>query len=383
MADFDYYEALEIERGADADQIKKAYRRLAMKYHPDRNEGDAKAEARFKQISEAYSVLSDPDKRAQYDRFGRVGGPGMGGGGFNTADIDPFEIFRNFMGGFGFGDIFGGEAGGRRGPRTYRGRDIQVNLAVTLEDIAEGGSKKIRVNRYEECDVCDGLGTKEGKQPTTCSTCKGAGEVKQVTRSFFGQMVNITACPTCEGRGTVIEDPCEECKGEGRVKDSSTVEIEIPAGVTHSAYMTLAGEGHVGPWGGPSGDLVVVFEEKEHDTFERHKDDVLLGVTISVPDAVLGTTMEVPTLNGSVELDIPAGVQPGKVLRLRNKGIRHLNASGRGDQLVRVDVYIPEKLSAEDRRKIEELADLESMRPPERAKKGFFHKMREAFFGGE
>ncbi|MCB2200674.1 molecular chaperone DnaJ [bacterium] len=385
MAKRDYYEILGIERSSDGETVKKAYRKLAMQYHPDRNKGDAKAEERFKEIGEAYAILSDPDKRARYDRFGHSatspGAEGFGGG----MDIDPFEVFRSFMGGFGFGDIFGGAAGGGggRGPRNFRGRDLQVNLGVTLEEIAEGTTKKIRVNRYEPCETCEGKGTKEGKEPTTCSTCKGAGEVRQVTRSFFGQMVNVMPCPTCSGKGTVIEDPCNTCGGEGRNKTAGTVSIKVPAGVGDGNYLTIHGEGHAGPWSGPSGDLIVVFEQKNHEAFERHNDDILYSLRISLPEAVLGATVEVPVLGGQAEMEIPAGIQPGKVLRMRNKGIRHLNASGRGDQLVRVDVYIPEKPSTEVKEVFEKLRDVDGITPPARHGKSFFRKMKDHIFGGE
>lgn len=381
MAKRDYYEVLGIERGADADAIKKSYRKLAMEFHPDRNPDNPEAAERFKEISEAYAVLSDPEKRNRYDQFGHAG---TGASGFgNGMDIDPFEIFRSFMGGFGFGDIFGGGGGQPRGPKTYRGRDIQINLAVTLEEIAEGVKKKIRVQRYEICGVCHGEGTKDGEQPTTCSTCKGAGEVRQVTRSFLGQMVNVTTCPTCQGRGTIIKNACDHCGGEGRVRNQATVEIDIPAGVDDGNYMTLRGDGHTGPWKGPSGDLVVVFEQKEHKLFERHKDDILYGLSISVPEAVLGTEVEVPTLNGSATLEIPAGIQSGKVLRMRHKGIKHLNNHGRGDQLVRVSVYIPEKLDPDTRSVFEKLRDQEGISPPARGGKSFFAKVRDAFLGSE
>lgn len=382
MAKRDYYEVLGLERNTDSETIKKAYRKLAMQYHPDRNKGDKEAEERFKEIGEAYAILSDPDKRARYDRFGHAG-TSPGAEGFGGMDVDPFEIFRNFMGGFGFGDIFGGASGGGRGPRSFRGRDLQVNLAVTLEEIAEGTTKKIRVNRYESCDSCKGSGEAEGKAPTTCSTCKGAGEVRQVTRSFFGQMVNVAPCPTCQGKGTVINDPCRECGGEGRSKKAGTVTITVPAGVGDGNYLTIHGEGHAGPWGGPSGDLIVVFEQKEHEHFERHNDDIVHTIRISIPEAVLGAKIEVPVLGGQAEIDIPAGVQPGKILRLRNKGIRHLNASGRGDQLVRIEVYVPEKVNGDIRGVFEQLRESEGIEPPERSGKSFFRKVKDHIFGGE
>ncbi len=380
MAKRDYYEVLGIERGSNGEEVKKAYRKLAMQYHPDRNPDNPEAAEKFKEISEAYAVLSDPERRNRYDQFGHAG---AAGGFTNGMDIDPFEIFRSFMGGFGFGDIFGGGAQQGRGPKSYRGRDIQINLAITLEEIAEGVTKKIRVQRYETCGVCHGEGTKDGKTPETCPTCKGAGEIRQVTRSFLGQMVNITTCPTCQGRGSVIQHPCDHCGGEGRVRNQATVEIAVPAGVDDGNYMTLRGEGHAGPWKGSPGDLVVVFEQKEHKLFERHKDDILYAIAISVPEAVLGAEVEVPTLNGKATLEIPGGIQPGKVLRMRNKGIKHLHSHGRGDQLVRISVYIPEKPGAEARELIEKLRDKDGISPPTREGKGFFAKVRDAFLGSD
>jgi len=383
VAKLDYYEVLGIERSADGETIKKAYRKLAMEYHPDRNPDKPDAAERFKEISEAYAILSDEEKRARYDQFGHSG-PGMGGGFGGGMEVDPFEIFRSFMGGFGFGDIFGGDAGGGgRGPKTYRGRDLQINLAVTLEEIAEGVKKKIRVQRFQQCEVCHGEGTREGSSPATCPTCKGQGEVRQVTRSFIGQVVNVTTCPTCKGRGKVIEESCDNCRGEGRLRTQATLEIEVPPGVSNGHYMTLRGEGHAGPWNGPSGDLVVVFEEKPHKIFDRSNDDILYAMTVSVPEAILGTEVDIPIIGGEATLQIPAGIQSGKILRMRGKGIPHLNGHGRGDQLVRIAVYIPEKISGDAKKLIEELRDKDGIHPPSREGKGFFTKVRETFFGTE
>jgi molecular chaperone DnaJ len=298
-------------------------------------------------------------------------------------DVDPFEIFRNFMGGFGFGDIFGGAGpSGGPGSRTTRGRDLQINLAVSLEEIAEGTSKTIKVNRFQPCDTCDGSGAQEGSEPVTCSTCKGVGQVKQVSRSFLGQMVNIATCPQCNGEGTIVEDPCPDCSGQGRRKQAGTVKVGVPAGVEEGQYLNMSGEGHAGPRGGPPGDLIVVFEQKAHEVFERNGDDILYMLRISIPEAVLGASMTVPTIGGEVEMEIPAGVQPGRILRMKGKGIRHLNSPGRGDQLVRVDVYVPEKLNGKQREVFEEMLEDEAFQPPARTGKGFLKKMKEAFFGG-
>ncbi len=382
MASDNYYEVLGISRDADAEAIKKAYRKLAMQYHPDRNSEDPKAEERFKEIGEAYAVLSDPDKRSRYDRFGKAGLGGAGGysGGM---EIDPFEIFRSFMGGFGFGDIFGGMGESQFGSRRRRkkGGDLQINLALSLEEINEGVTKKIRVSRYNLCESCDGSGAQSGSDVIDCPTCHGRGEVRQVTRSLLGQMVNITTCPNCNGSGEVVQNPCDDCRGEGRVRSEAPVTIEIPAGVQEGNYLTIQGEGHAGPRNSISGDLIVIIKEKDHAQFERHGDDVLMDLKISIPDAVLGTTVEVPTLDGKVALDISAGIQSGKLLRLRAKGIKHLNSSGSGDQLVRIHVWIPQKVSGKTRELFESMIESEQLSPPEPSEKGFFKKVKDAFFG--
>ncbi len=384
MTKRDYYEVLGLERNAGVDEIKKAYRKLAMQYHPDRNTDDASAEEKFKEVGEAYAILSDPDKRAKYDRFGHAGlGGAAGGGGFGGGiDIDPMDLFSSIFGGMGFGDIFGGATGGggRGGRRTLKGRDLRIDLAITLEEVAEGVTKKIKVNRFERCVECGGSGALDQTAIDTCPTCKGTGEIRQMTRSLLGQMINVSTCPTCNGRGKVIKEACRDCNGDGRLKTSSTIEIDIPAGVEKGNYMTMRGEGHAGPQGGPSGDLIIVFDVKEHDHFERHGDDLLYGLNISIPEAVLGGQMEVPTLNGAVEVDIPSGTQSGRMLRLRGKGLRHLNSSSRGDLLVQVDVYIPTKLSAEERELFESLREMDGIKPPEGGDRNIFKRMKDAFF---
>ncbi len=382
MADFEYYELLGIEKDADDETIKKAYRKMAMKYHPDRNSEDPDAEEKFKKLGEAYAVLSDPDKRARYDRFGKAGlGGAAGAGGAYTMDIDPFEIFQTFMSGFGFGDIFGGGGGGRRGRGTPRGGDLQVNMKLSLEEINEGVTKKLRVSRYNTCETCDGSGAKPGSGSKTCTTCNGAGEVRQMTRSLLGQMVTVTTCPACNGDGSIIKDKCEDCAGEGRVRTDATVQVEIPAGVQEGHYLTLRGEGHAAPRGGIAGNLIVVIKEEEHPLFERNGEDVLYQQRISIPQAVLGAEIEVPTLMSKVMLEIPAGIQPGKVMRLRGKGLGRLNSNTHGDQLVRIDVYIPKRISPEEREIFEDLRDAENLQPPSEKDKGFFKKVRDAFFG--
>ncbi|MBD3167595.1 molecular chaperone DnaJ [bacterium] len=388
MAKRDYYEVLGIEKSAGSDEIKRAYRKLALQYHPDRNADDPEAEAKFKEIGEAYAVLSDGDKRARYDRFGHdmPGAGGFGAGGFGGG-FDPMDIFEQVFRGFGFGgmdDIFGGGRGGgrRSGRRTVRGRDMQINLALSLEDIAEGTTKTVRLNRFEKCETCEGSGAEPGSTPETCSTCGGAGEVRQVTRSFIGQVVNVTTCPTCNGTGQNITRKCRDCNGEGRAKVESKVKIGVPAGVAEGHYITMRGEGHAGPHGGPSGDLLVVFEEKEHPLFERHDENLLFDLRISIADAVLGSTVEIPTLDGSVELDIPAAIQPGTILRVKHKGLRRLQASGRGDLLVRVNPWIPQRINSDLKQTFKKMKDEEALQPPlPEEQKSFFKKMKDAIFG--
>jgi len=375
---FEYYEILGIERNASDAQIKKAYRTLAMKYHPDRNSDDSAAEEKFKEIGEAYEVLKDPQKRAHYDRFGhQEPGAGMAGAGFSH-EMDLGDALRMFMSeGFGF-DIFGGESrrGGRN--RKQRGRDLQIQLKLTLEDIAKGVEKKVKINRQVVCPVCNGEGAEPGSKSTTCPSCQGAGEVRQVSNSFFGQFVNIQTCPRCNGEGVVIEKPCHKCRGEGRISGEDVVEIKVPAGVSTGNYLTLNGRGNVGLRGGPAGDLVVVMEEIEHDIFERHGDDILYLLYISFPQAVLGDDVEVPTLDGTVSLKIVPGMQSGKILRMKGRGIPRLRHSGKGDQLVQDFIWTPEKLPTEDKELMQKLAKSKNIQPPKNSK-SFLKKAREAF----
>jgi molecular chaperone DnaJ len=380
MAKKDYYETLGVSREATIDEIKQAYRDLAVKYHPDKNPGDNSAEKRFKEVAEAYQVLSNRERRAQYDRFGHghAGGGGFdfGGGG------DPFDIFRSFMEGTGFGDIFGSSfSGGQRqktGPRS--GGDIQIRMKLSLEEIASGGRKKLKLKRYNSCEVCDGDGTKSGSKPIPCSTCNGAGQVRQVSRSLFGQFVNIQACPSCHGQGTVIGDPCHNCHGEGRVRGESEVVFEVPAGVPDQSQLNVQGEGHIGKRKGPRGDLYVVFIEKEHDFFGRDEDDIVYKLDLSIPDAALGVSQSVPTLWGDVEVDIPAGTQTGKKFRLNNKGMPHYRSGRKGDQIIVVSVYIPQQLNAKERKMLSELRESDNFVPPKSSgKKSFWERFKEHF----
>ena len=382
MAQRDYYEVLGINRNASADEIKKAYRRMAMKYHPDRNPDDKDAEEKFKEAAEAYEVLSDSKKRSTYDQFGHEGLKGtFSRGGFQWSDFSHFRDFEDILGDlFGgtlFGDMFGTRRGtARRGPQ--RGGDLQVRLKLTLEEIAKGIEKKIKLTRMQTCSSCGGSGARSSAGMKTCPTCHGSGEIRQVSRSLFGQFVNVTACSTCGGEGRVIDDPCPNCSGQGRVRGTSTISVKVPAGVSSGNYIPLRGQGNVGPHGGPAGDIVVFIEEKEHPHFDRHGDDIIYEIAISIPQAVLGADVEVPTLTGKVRMHIPPGTQSGKVLRLKGKGIPHLHGYGHGDQFVKVFVWIPTKLASEERKLFQELAAREGVRPP-KSGKGFIGKMKEAF----
>jgi molecular chaperone DnaJ len=375
MTKRDYYEILGVDRNAQLDDIKKSYRKLAMQYHPDKNPGNKAAEEKFKEIAEAYSVLSDDQKRANYDRFGHEGLRGMGDQGFSDIN-DIFSHFSDIFQGFGFGDAFGG---GGRTSRQQRGADLEVKLKLTLQEIAEGVTKKIKLRKRKECDTCGGTGAAPGSKRKTCSLCHGSGQVKQVSRSIFGQFVNVTVCKNCEGQGTVVEKPCAACHGEGVVSGETMINVKVPPGVTTGNYIPLRGQGHAAPRGGHAGDVIVIMEELEDDVFERHGDDVLLDLPISFPQAVLGDDVEIPTLTGKAKLSIPAGIQSGKILRMRGKGIPHLNGSGSGDQLVRVMVYTPTRLNDHEKRIIRELSDCDNISPSSNTEKGFFKKVKETF----
>jgi len=356
----DYYEILGVSRTATVEEIKKAYRKLAMQYHPDRNPGDKEAEEKFREAAEAYEVLNNEEKRRLYDQYGH---DGLRGGGFSGGftDFDLSDALRTFMQGFGgFEDFFGMGHGRERGAQ--KGTDLQVHLRLTLEEIASGVEKKIRVKKYIVCDACKGTGARGGTGVKTCPVCHGAGEVRQVSRSIFGQFVNITTCPNCQGEGTIVEDPCPVCRGDGRIRGEATVTVKIPAGVSTGNYLTLRGEGNVGKRGGPAGDLFVIIEEKDHGLFERHGDDVLYELKVGFSQLVLGDEIEVPTLTGKVMLKIPKGTQASKVFRLKGKGIPHLNHYGTGDELVRIRVETPKELSKEEKELFKKLAELEKKR---------------------
>ncbi|MFH1373183.1 MAG: molecular chaperone DnaJ [bacterium] len=382
MTKRDYYEVLGVDRGADEQQVKSAYRKQAMQYHPDRNPGNQQAEEKFKEATEAYEVLKDPQKRQAYDQFGHAGvsqrgGAGFGFGGFESFDLgDALRAFmRDFGGGSVFDDFFGMGGGGRH--RRSRGEDLRLRIKLTLEEIATGVEKSVRVKRLINCDGCGGSGVAAGSSRRTCSQCKGAGQVRTLTRTFLGTVQQVTTCNVCRGAGEVIADPCLQCGGEGRVHGTSTVQIKIPPGVSSGNYMTINDMGNAAPHRGEPGDLIAVFEETEHERFTRRGDNIICEQPISFTIAALGGTVSVPTLNGSQSIKIPPGTQPGKVFRLRGAGIPRLHHSGHGDQLISIVVWVPTKLSKDDRILLKRLSGSESFEPPP-ASKSFFDKLRES-----
>lgn len=378
----DYYEVLGIARGASDDEIKKAYRKVAMQHHPDRNPGDQAAEARFKEATEAYEVLRDAAKRARYDQFGHAGvggasGGGGGGGGFEGS-WDLADALRSFMRDFGgdgggFEDMFGGASRGRSGPT--RGDDLQVRLPLTLEEVATGVEKKIRVKHLKRCGTCDGRG---GKGEGVCSQCQGRGQVRRVQQTIFGQFVNVSACPRCDGEGSTVTEPCSACGGDGRVSETETVSVKVPAGVASGNYIPLRGLGDAGRRGGPAGDLIVHIEEKPHDVFERHQEDLLIEMPVGYATLALGGKIEVPLLGGGVHtVDVPAGTASGHTVRVRGKGLPVLRG-GRGDLHVQLRVWVPAKLTAAERRALEELRRIEGAKPP-KPHRSVFERVRDAF----
>jgi molecular chaperone DnaJ len=372
----DLYEILGVNRNASGEEIKKAYRKLAIQYHPDRNPGDKAAEEKFKEIAEAYAILSDPDKRTRYDRFGHTATSGAGDfGGFSNIE-DIFNAFGDIFGG-GFGDFFGTSYRRRQKRNDTRGSDLQIRLSLTLEEIVTGVTKKIKVKKYIVCDNCNGNGNSRNSKTSTCQVCQGTGEIRRVTQSLFGQMINVTTCSHCHGEGKIVLNPCTGCNGEGRIIGHKNIEINIPAGVASGNYIPLRGEGNVGLRNGSAGDLIVYIEEEKHPIFERADNDVLMVLPISFPQAALGASLEIPTLTGAARITIPAGTQSGKVLRMRNKGIPNLHGGGSGDQLVQIQVYIPDRLTAEEKRKIKELENLENLKPAKSNSKNIFEKFKE------
>ena len=359
----DLYDIIGVEKSSSANEIKKSYRKIAMKYHPDKNPGDKEAEQKFKEAAEAYSVLSDDQKRRQYDQFGHAGvgmGDAAGRGGFHGA-MSMEDIFSSFGDIFGgdfdpFGGIFGGGGGRRR--QVKKARDLKVSLELEYTDIVKGTDKTIKIKRHETCETCKGSGAQSGTMPTSCRQCSGSGQIRQMSQSFFGQSVTVRECPVCNGSGEMIENPCRTCGGNGIQKKSVEIKVKVPAGVAEGNYMTLNGQGNKGPKGYESGDLIIFFEEKEHPVFTRNSDDVITEAKIQIQQAALGVSLEVPTLEGKAKLKIPSGIQSGQILRMRGKGFPKVRGSSRGDQLVRVQVVTPKSLSKKQKKLLEELSSL-------------------------
>ena len=380
----DYYEILGVRKNDDGDAIKKAYRKLALQYHPDRNPGSAEAEEKFKEATEAYEVLRDADKRAAYDRYGHAGVRGAGAGaGFAGFDFtDALNIFMRDFGGFGMGDIFGASQQRRSGPR--RGADLRVRLPLTLEEVAVGTRKKLKIQVADPCAGCQGTGAANGAQPVRCSTCAGTGEIRRVQRSFLGQMVSVSPCPACNGEGQRIEQLCPVCSGRGTQPGEKSVEVEVPAGVSSGDYLTLRGQGNAGARGAPRGDILVVMEVEDDERFVRDGNDLIYELPITFTQAALGSEVEIPIVGGTARLKIPAGIQSGRMLRLRAKGLPHLQGAGRGDMIVRVVVWVPTELTAEQTALLQKLAKIESKAPVQLEHdedRGFWSKVKEAFGG--
>jgi len=366
----DYYEVLGVNKGASDDELKKAYRREAKKYHPDLHPGDAEAEAKFKEVNEAYGVLSDPEKKARYDQYGHAGVDSNFGGGGGFGGFDGFDF------GDIFSDIFGGFGGGRRRNGPVRGQDVRQVIDITFEEAAFGCKKKLTLTQQEKCDTCGGSGAKPGTQSSTCSRCGGSGQVRTQTRTPLGYMTNVTTCPQCGGKGTIINDPCRDCRGTGKVRKTKTIEIDIPAGIDNGQTMQLGGKGEPGERGGPNGDLLITVRVKPHQMFRRDGNNVYIDLPITFVEAALGATVKVPTLDGLVEYDIPEGTQPGSIFRLRGKGIPYIRSKNRGDEFVTVDVEVPKGLSQKQKELLKEFEALSEGKNYKK-QKSFLDKMRD------
>jgi molecular chaperone DnaJ len=380
MAKRDYYETLEIPRTASPEEIKKAYRKMALKHHPDKNPNDPSAEGKFKEAAEAYEILSDPEKKQRYDRYGHDGVKGMPGGGAGMSMDDIFSHFGDIFGG-AFGEQFGFNTRGRTTRRRVnRGTNLRVKVKLTLEEIAAGVEKKIKVSKYVPCDACNGTGAEKGASMNTCHTCHGRGQVTHVTSTFLGQMQTTSTCPTCDGEGTIIGTKCNKCFGNGIVKGEEVISVRIPAGVADGMQLSMSGKGNAAARGGIAGDLLILVEEHEHENFARDGNNLIYEHFISVPDAALGTNIEIPTIDGKARIKIDAGTQSGKILRLKGKGLPDLNGYGRGDILVNLNVWTPKDLTREEVQILEKLRSSENFRPhPTKKDKGFFDRMKDIF----
>lgn len=383
----DFYEILGVAKSASQEEIKKAYRKVAMQFHPDRNPGDKAAEEKFKEAAEAYEILNDPDKKSQYDRFGHnafANGSGRGGG-FNGGGMNMDDIFSQFGDIFGedsFGSFFGGgrrsSGGGQK--RGTRGTNLRVKLKMNFEEIAKGANKTIKVKKYVKCNTCQGSGAKDKGSVQTCGSCQGNGQVRRVQNTFLGQMQTVTTCPECSGEGTTITSKCVNCKGEGRVYGEETVTIDIPAGVQEGMQLSINGKGNAGERGGANGDLIVLIEEENHSHLQRDGLNVAFELYISFPDAVFGTQVEVPTIDGRAKIKIPPGTQSGKIFRLKGKGFPHVNSYEKGDQLIHVNIWTPQNVTPEEKAMLDKMNNSPNFEPkPEKNEKSFFDKVREMF----
>jgi molecular chaperone DnaJ len=388
MSKRDYYEILSVTKSASVEEIKKSYRKVAMQFHPDRNPGDKAAEEKFKEAAEAYEILSDADKRGQYDRYGHAGlsnnGRGGGAGGSNMNMDDIFSQFGDIFGDDIFGSFFGG--GSRRGgagagrPRGVKGSNLRVKIKLTYEEIAKGVTKNIKVKKYVSCTTCHGSGAKDKGSVQNCSTCGGSGQVRRVTNTFLGQMQTVTTCPTCNGEGSLVTAKCPACKGEGRAYGEETVTIDIPAGVQEGMQLSVGGRGNAGERGGSNGDLIVLIEEEQHPELHRDGLNVAFELHVSFMDAVFGLQLEVPTIDGKAKIKIPPGTQSGKIFRLKGKGFPAVNSYEKGDQLIHVNVWTPQHVTEEEKNMLEKLQHSPNFQPnPDKNERSFFDKVREMF----
>lgn len=385
MAKRDYYDILGVSRNADADEIKKAYRKLAIKYHPDKNPGDKAAEDKFKEAAEAYEVLSSPEKKQRYDQFGHAGGAssasgygGGGPGGMNMEDI--FSQFGDIFGGGGFDGFFGGGGSSRGGRRMQKGSNLRIKVKLTLDEIANGVEKTIKVQKMASCKTCGGTGAKDKSSFANCGTCGGAGSVRRVQNTILGQMQTTTTCPTCHGEGQTISAKCTSCHGEGVERAEETISINIPAGVVDGMQLSMTGKGNAAPRGGIPGDLLILIEEVEHKQLKRDGINIIFDLYISFIDAALGTSIEIPTIDGKARIKIEPGTQAGRILRLKGKGIKDINSYQKGDQLVHVNIWTPKSLTRDERMILEKLQESPNFKPnPDKNDKGFFERMKEYF----
>ncbi len=378
MSKRDYYVILGVSKSASQEEIKKAYRQQALKYHPDKNPGDPEAEEKFKEAAEAYEVLSNPDKRARYDQFGHAGvgsSSGFGGGGMNVEDI--FEHFGDIFGGFGFGGFGNSHAQYSQGSK---GSNIRIKVKLTLEEIAHGVEKKVKVTKNIPCPACHGTGAKDRKAFKTCPTCHGQGQVTRVINTFLGRMQTATTCPTCHGEGRIIEEKCPVCHGEGVIKGEDVIKINIPAGVEDDMQLSLSSQGNAARHGGPKGDMIVLIEEMEHPDLIRDGKNLIYPLYLSITQAALGSQVEVPSVDGKMKIKVDAGIQPGKILRIRGKGLPDIRGYGKGDLLIYVNVWIPKNLSHEEKRALEKLDESEEFKPqPPKYDKNFFERVKNFF----